>query len=261
MFDGITYGKAAAVLLMTENYLGEEPFARACIATCRRTCMAMPPRRTSGIHCRIQRQARRTRSWKSLVTQPGEPLLTFGRVRDGSVEVTQKRFFLNPNADADEQQTWDLAGLHEEQRRSTRLPHPQRRTQHLQAPQAPVFYGNAGGKGYYRSRYDSADYQQLLRSGRDQPHALRADHFPGKPMGAGPRRHRHVGDFLNLAAAVRDDSSSFVIDYGLWPLCASSISRWPLRQRSTRRFAAWVRKNFAPALARLGAPAAGDAAR
>ena len=26
MFDGITYGKAAAVLLMTENYLGEEPF-------------------------------------------------------------------------------------------------------------------------------------------------------------------------------------------------------------------------------------------
>ncbi len=26
MFDGIAYGKAAAVLLMTENYLGEETF-------------------------------------------------------------------------------------------------------------------------------------------------------------------------------------------------------------------------------------------
>ncbi len=39
---------------------------------------------------------------ESLVVQPGEPLLTFGSVHDGNVEVTQKRFFLNPK-DAEDQ--------------------------------------------------------------------------------------------------------------------------------------------------------------
>ena len=41
---------------------------------------------------------------ESLVVQPGEPLLTFGSKHNGKVEVTQKRFFLNPK-DAEDQQT------------------------------------------------------------------------------------------------------------------------------------------------------------
>ena len=42
------------------------------------------------------------------MAQPGEPLLTFGSVRDGKVEVTQKRFFLNPKDADDQAQSWVL---------------------------------------------------------------------------------------------------------------------------------------------------------
>ena len=93
MFDGISYGKAAAVLLMTENYLGEETFR-------------------AGVHNYLQAHlygnataedfwnAMQAASGKpadkvieSLVVQPGEPLLTFGRASGEKVKVSQKRFF------------------------------------------------------------------------------------------------------------------------------------------------------------------------
>ena len=48
MFDGISYGKAAAVLQMTEQYEGPETFRRGVHATLRRTCSATPRRRISG---------------------------------------------------------------------------------------------------------------------------------------------------------------------------------------------------------------------
>ena len=45
---------------------------------------------------------------ESLVVQPGEPLLTFSGVHDGKVEVSQKRFFLNPKDATAQEQTWVL---------------------------------------------------------------------------------------------------------------------------------------------------------
>ena len=67
-----------------------------------------------------------------------------------------------------------------------------------------------------------------------------------------------VGDFLNLAAAVRDDNSSFVIT-----TVSSALRIIDQQVASTseehKELAAWVRKNFAPALARLDAPVDGEA--
>src|SRR6201996_2447527 len=163
MFDGIAYGKAAAVLLMTENYLGEQAFR-------------------AGVHRYLQAHmygnATAEDFWntlqassgkpvdkimESLVVQPGEPLLTFGGVHDGKVEVTQKRFFLNPKDAAAQNQTWVLPVCIKSSGDQPDCPVMNAGAQQLPAPGAPVFYGNAGGKGYYRSRYDKADYQQLLR--------------------------------------------------------------------------------------------------
>jgi aminopeptidase N len=265
MFDGITYGKAAAVLLMTEHYLGEETFR-------------------AGVHRYLQAHiygnATAEDFWdtlqqtsgkpvdkimESLVAQPGEPLLTLGSMRDGSVEVTQKRFFINPEETSaghgkadDPRQSWVLPVCMKNSADQPDCPILSADTQHLRVPQAPLFYGNAGGQGYYRSRYDSGDYQQLLRSvetGLTPPERIT---FLGGQWAQARAGIANVGEFLNLAAAVRDDSSSFVIT------TVSSALRIVDQQVASTpeehdEIAKWVRKNFAPALARLAAPAPGDA--
>jgi aminopeptidase N len=257
LFDGIAYGKAAAVLLMTENYLGEDSFR-------------------AGVHRYLQAHmydnataedfwnALQASSGKpvgkvmeSLVTQPGEPLLTFGSVHDGSVPVMQKRFFLNPQVTEDEEQTWILPVCLKTRADRPDCPILSARTQRMQTPPAPVFYGNAGGKGYYRARYDSETYQQLVRLTESSLTPSERITFLGSQWAQTRAGLATVGDFLNLAAAVRDDNSPFVIG-----TVSNALQTIDQQVASTpeehEELAAWVRKNFAPALARLGAPAAGD---
>ena len=264
MFDGITYNKAAAVLLMTEHYLGEETFQ-------------------AGVHRYLQAHiygnATAEDFWntleqtsgkpvdkimESLVAQPGEPLLTFGSVRDGSVNVTQKRFFINPeqtsaaNAGAGApRQSWVLPVCMKNGTNAPDCPILSADSQRLTTPQMPVFYGNAGGQGYYRSRYDSGDYQQLLRSIETSLTPPERITFLGSEWAQARAGLADVGDFLNSAAAVRDDSSSFVIS-----TVSSALRMIDQQVASTpeehEQLAGWVQKNFAPALERLGPPDAAE---
>ena len=258
MFDGIAYGKAAAVLLMTENYLGEAAFRE-------------------GVHRYLQAHiygnATAEDFWntlqsssgkpvdkimESLVVQPGEPLLSFGKVHDGTVEVTQKRFFLNPKDAEDQTQSWVLPVCMKNSADRLDCPVLSANTQRLEAKPAPVFYGNAGGKGYYRSRYDSGDYQQLVRQVETSLTPPERITFLGSQWAQARAGVANVGDFLNLAAAVRDDDSSFVIGTvsAALRIIDQQVASTP---QEHVELAAWVRKNFAPALTRLGPPGAGDA--
>ena len=100
LFDGITYGKTAAVLRMIEQYLGPETFRTAVNAYLERHAYANATaedfwtalKETSGKPV----DARDAH----FVTQPGAPLLSRGRrlCVDGrqQVTVTQQRFFTDP---------------------------------------------------------------------------------------------------------------------------------------------------------------------
>jgi aminopeptidase N len=258
MFDGITYGKAAAVLLMTENYLGDEAF-RAGVHRYLQAHMYGNATAEDFWNTLQQSSGKPVdKIMESLVTQPGEPLLTFGRVRDGSVEVTQKRFFLNPKETGDQQQSWTLPVCMKSSAGQPDCPILSAGAQRLQVPHAEVFYGNAGGKGYYRSRYDSAEYQQLMRLVESSLTPSERITFLGSQWAQAHAGIATVGDFLNLAAAVRDDTSPSVID-----TVSTAVRSIDQQIASTpqehAQIAAWVRKNFAPALSRLGMPGPGDA--
>ncbi len=257
MFDGIAYGKAAAVLLMMENYLGEQTFR-------------------AGVHGYLQAHmygnATAEDFWnalkgssgkpadkimESLVTQPGEPLLTFGGFQEGGVEVTQKRFFLDPKTTEDQERSWILPVCLKNGGDQADCPILNGRTQRLQTPQGPFFYGNAGGKGYYRSRYDPTTYQQLLRLVETELTASERITFLGSQWAQTRAGLVTIGDFLNLAAAVRDDRSSFVISTVSTALQVidQQVASTP---EEREQLAAWVRKNFAPALEGLGGPTGED---
>jgi aminopeptidase N len=184
--------------------------------------------------------------------------LSFGKVHDGTVEVTQKRFFLNPKDAEDQTQSWVLPVCMKNSADRLDCPVLSANTQRLEAKPAPVFYGNAGGKGYYRSRYDSGDYQQLVRQVETSLTPPERITFLGSQWAQARAGVANVGDFLNLAAAVRDDDSSFVIGTvsAALRIIDQQVASTP---QEHIELAAWVRKNFAPALTRLGPPSAGDA--
>jgi aminopeptidase N len=258
MFDGIAYGKAAAVLLMTENYLGEEAFRAGVHRYLQAHMYANATAEDFWNTLQASSGKPVDKIMESLVVQPGEPLLTFDGVHVGKVEVSQKRFFLNPKPTTAQEQTWVLPVCIKSSADQPECPVMKGGTQQLQAPPAPVFYGNAGGKGYYRSRYDSAGYQQLLRHVETNLTPSERITFLGSQWALARAGISPVGDFLNLAAAVRDDNSSFVIT-----TVSSALRIIDQQVASTpeehKEIAAWVRQNFAPAFARLGAPVAGEA--
>jgi aminopeptidase N len=263
MFDGISYGKAAAVLHMTEHYLGEDTFRNGVRSYLRAHIYGNATAEDFWNTLQASSGKPVDKIMESLVAQPGEPLLSFGSVRDGKVEVTQNRFFLNPRdvEDAkkadDQTQTWVLPVCIKSSGDRPDCPILSDHTQQLQAPAAPVFYGNAGGNGYYRSRYTAEDYQQLLRRVETSLTPAERITFLGSQWAQARAGIAPVGDFLNLAAAVRDDNSSFVMT-----TVSTALRNIDQQVASTpaehAEIAAWVRKNFAPALARLGPPAAGD---
>ena len=111
MFDGISYGKAGAVLLMVENYVGEETFRRgvhdylAAHLYGNATAEDFWSAQTTVSHRPVDK------IMTSFVAQPGVPILNFGQPQSEKVDVNQQRFFLSPKATAEGSQQWVHSGL------------------------------------------------------------------------------------------------------------------------------------------------------
>ncbi len=108
MFDGISYGKAGAVLNMVENYLGKETFRQgvhnylAAHMYGNATAEDFWNAQTANSHKPVDK------IMESLVAQPGVPGLTFAEPAGGKVDVTQQRFFLSPSAKGGGPQAWSI---------------------------------------------------------------------------------------------------------------------------------------------------------
>jgi len=258
MFDGISYGKAGAMLDMVQNYVGPAIFR-------------------AGIHkyleAHLYGNATAEDFWNtqaevshkpvdkimdSLVSQPGVPILTFGAAQGSSVPVTQQRFFLNSNVKADTYQSWTLpvcfkaaAGEHCEVLSPAQ--------QSLPTPSAPFLFANAEGKGYYRSSYPEGAYGQLVSNVEtglkpEERISLLGDEW------ALTRSGKTTADaYLDLVTAIRNDSSAEVISQAIGAV--NTIDTQIASSAEERnKFSAWVRANFTPAYKKLGPPQASDTA-
>ncbi len=258
MFDGITYGKAGAMLLMVENYLGEDVFRQgvhnylAAHMYGNATAEDFWNAQTQNSHKPVDK------IMESLVAQPGEPLLTFAPAAAGQVSVTQKRFFLNPQAaSGEQQQNWTIPvcfkfGIAD---KACELLSQQQQT--LKTPQAQFLFANAGGKGYYRTAYDPKDYHTLLSNVESGLQPTERISVVGNEFALVRAGQSSVGDYLNLAAALKSDTSADVISS-----VASGVRTVYNQIASTdderKELSAWVRETFSPELKQLGQPSASD---
>jgi aminopeptidase N/puromycin-sensitive aminopeptidase len=259
MFDGIAYGKASDVLLTVENYLAPEIFRKGVHAYlsahlyANATAEDFWNAQTATSHKPVDR------IMQSLVAQPGEPILNFGEQVNGKVSVTQKRFFLSPSIQPDPTQAWTLpvcfktaAGTQDCQ-----LLTPTDSV--FQIPATGLSFANAGGKGYYRSAYTPRVYAALVASAETSLTPAERISFIGDEWAQVRANNATVGDYLNLVAAIKSDPSADVVDAGLKGV-SSIYERVAANADEKAAISAWIRRNFAPELAKLGPPSVSDSA-
>jgi len=256
MFDGIAYGKASDVLLMVENYLGEETFRKGVQAYLKpheygnATAEDFWNAQTATSHRPVDKVM------ESFVAQQGEPILDFGAPANGDVSVEQKRFFLSPGISPDRAQKWTLpvcfktAGPQD-----CELVTPA--TSRAPVPRASLLFANTGGKGYYRSAYSPAQYRDLVVHAASSLTPPEQISLLGDEWALTRSNHAAIGDYLGLAAALKSESN-----VELFSSAAAKIGTIADKIASTKeerdQLAAWIRRNYAPEYAKLNPPAAGD---
>src|SRR5277367_157621 len=251
MFDGISYGKAGAVLLMVENYLGEETFRKgvhnylAAHMYGNATAEDFWNAQTAESHKPVDK------IMESFVAQPGVPIFTFNAPQSGSVGVNQQRFFLSPSMKAETAQSWTVPVCMKSGDGKEDCELLSAAQQPLKTPQAPFFFANAEGKGYYRSTYPPDLYAKIVGNVETGLSPEERISFLGDTWAQVRADKISVGDYLTLAAAVKADTSGDVIRAAL-----SAVGIINNRIASTdeehEALAAWVCRNFKPAYEKLG---------
>jgi len=256
MFDGISYGKAGAVLLMVENYVGEETFRQgvhkylAAHLYGNATAEDFWTAQTEVSHKPVDK------IMDSFISQPGEPIITLGSANQQGVPVSQRRFFLNANTKADERETWTipvcfkLAG-------EAKCEVLSERQQSLPVSSSPLLFANAEGKGYYRSNYSDAMYDELVTHVESDLKPEERISLLGDEWALMRAGKASVGSYLNLVAAVRNDSSAEVLDAATGNLYTID-NRIAGSEEDRTRFSSWVRSRFVDAYRNLGEPQSSD---
>jgi aminopeptidase N len=257
MFDGISYGKAGAVLSMVEHYLGEETFRRG-------VHNYLAAHEYSNATAEDFWGAQTATSGKpidkimgSLVEQTGVPILTFGSDADGRIAVSQHRFFLSPSIKPDPKQKWTLPVCFKADGSGASCDILTPESAHLSLPKSAFVFANAGGAGYYRSTYTPAQYAAIVSKVETALKPTERISLIGDEWAQVRANTATVGDYLDLVAAVKNDENATVLDSALGGV-GSIHARIASTDAERDALAAWTRANFAPVYAKLPAPSPND---
>jgi aminopeptidase N len=260
MFDGITYQKGGAILHMVESYLGEEIFRQGVHNYLQAhiygnaTAEDFWNAQTANSHKPVDK------IMSSFIAAPGVPLLTFSQATDGSVEVSQSRFFDNPKAAAAQtpSQGWVIPVCFKAGKTGRECDLLEGKQAALKLPADAFLFADAGAAGYYRASYTPQDFSTLLAHAESTLTPAERIVMVGDQLAFMRAGKSRAGDFLNLAAVLKDDESSGVL--GVVESGVRTVwSRVAQTDAERTELSAWVDRTFAPRLASLGEPKESDA--
>jgi aminopeptidase N/puromycin-sensitive aminopeptidase len=257
MFDGISYGKASDVLLSVENYLGPEMFRKGVHAYLsahlysNATAEDFWGAQTATSHKPVDK------IMESLVVQPGEPLLTFGDPSNGTVSVSQNRFFLSPSVKPDPNQKWTIPVCFKASSDKQDCEVFSPGDSSLKVSSSSLFFANAGGKGYYRSAYPPSVYATLVANAETGLSPTERISLIGDEWAQVRANKATVGDYLNLVAVLKADTSAEVVGSAFDGVDAIH-ERVAGTADEKAAIAAWLRATVAPEYGKLPPPSDAD---
>jgi aminopeptidase N/puromycin-sensitive aminopeptidase len=288
LFDTISYEKGAAVLRMVEAYVSPDVFRRGVNAYLHK--FAYSNATAEDFWAALTQASGRPvdKIMPTFVNQAGEPLLSVktscvtpppATVQTGKrrrsrrvvkphpkteITVSQHRFFANPAAAASVNLKTDgLWMVPVCVKADGAKPFCQIFSQPTQtvpvAECSPWVFLNANASGYYRTRYEAAALQKLSSIAATEltpAERISLIHDEAALVTSG---QESVSRYLDLVAAVNQDSERAVIESYTPTLV--NIYNHVLADSDKPAFRAWIRANFTPMFAKVGwTPAVGEAA-
>jgi aminopeptidase N len=257
LFDGIAYGKAAAVLRMLESYLGEETFR-------------------TGVNAYIQQhqyanataddfwgaQARTSKKpvdqiMPTFVKQAGVPIINLSSQCSGTsttVTLDQRRYFYDREKfQASNDEVWQvplcMKGTGGNGAPQCELLTKRQATFTLPGCSTWVL-ANAGATGYYRVSYQPDAVRALAADAENKLSpaeriALQADIWASVRVGREP-----VGDYLALVQGLRSDRNRAVLEDVLGRL--NFIGQYLVTDGDRESYRIWLRQYLTPILEDVG---------
>ncbi len=258
-FDAITYEKGGAILRMIESYLGEGKFR-------------------DGIRLYMKKHREKNATaddlWGALAEASGQPILELANAwirqtgypllivveENGKIELSQKRFFSDPEA-APEATRWLVPVVLRVGDREQRV--LLAKQEEVVEPAAPFEWvlGNVGARGFYRTAYSPELLRRLVAAlpalAPEERMALVSDQWALVRSGA-----TDIEGFLHLLAGLRVEEDHVVLDEVVGRL--SYLEHRSVAEQDRPAFHGWIRGLFAGVGADLGwdpKPAEGDERR
>ena len=251
MFDGIAYGKAGAVIGMIESWVGPQVFQQgvhnylAAHLYGNATAEDFWNAQTTTSHQSVDKVM------SSFVDKPGVPVITFSDKRGEGYPVSQERFFLDaPEKKAKDGAGWTIpvcvktAGAPECKLVSGDTPV-------LKLDKSlPFLYANANDSGYYRVAYTPAQVKAITAAAETALTVPERIGYLGDRWALTRAGQGSVGEYLDLALALKQDSNAEVLDTALSTI--ASIRSKIATDDDRDKLNAIIRTQFGPVYAALG---------
>ncbi|MGC2449391.1 MAG: M1 family metallopeptidase [Candidatus Sulfotelmatobacter sp.] len=262
LFDGIAYGKAAAVLRMLESYLGEETFRAGVNAYLKKHQYANA---TASDFWDAQAKTSKKpvdQIMPTWVKQPGEPIVEVKAECSGNsttATLTQKRYYFDrAKFEGANDQLWQIPLCMKGSDGSTKCEVLTKREETFTLPGCSKWVlGNAGATGYYRFGYQAAAVRALSADAETKLSpaeriVLENDIWASVRVGNEP-----VGDYLAFAQGLQPDRSRAVLQDLFGGL--DYIDKHLVGQQDQEQYQAWLRQFLAPMMKDVGwEPKAGE---
>lgn len=256
LFDGIAYGKAAAVLRMLEAYLGEETFRQGINAYVKQHEYANA---TADDFWDTQAKTSKKPVDKIMPTwvkQAGEPMIDVKAKCTGtSTNVTlrqQRYYFDRVKFDSANDQLWQIpVCLKGSAGGATKCEVLGKKEDSFTLPACSEWVlANAGATGYYRSGYQPDAVSALAHDAEKkltpaERISLQNDIWASVRVGREP-----VGDYLAFAQGVQTDRNRAVLEDVLGRL--DYIGEYLLNNSDRDTFRAWLRQYLNPIMKEVG---------
>jgi aminopeptidase N/puromycin-sensitive aminopeptidase len=258
LFDGIAYGKSAAVLRMLESYLGEEKFRAGVNAYLKQHQYANA---TAEDFWEAQTKTSKKpvdQIMPTWVKQPGAPIINVTAQCSGnstSVTLTQRRYFVDRvKFDAPNDQLWQIPLCMKGSATGNGAPKCELMTKKEESFTLPGcsnwVLANAGATGYYRTGYSPEAVRALASDAETkltpaERISLQGDIWASVRVGREP-----VGDFLAFAQGLQADRNRAVLDDVLGRL--NYIGRYVVTEGDRDSYRTWLRQYLSPAMKEVG---------
>jgi aminopeptidase N len=262
LFDGIAYGKTAAVLRMLEAYIGPESFRKGVNQYLKEHAYGNAT--ASDFWNTLANASGKPvdRVMPTFVLQAGAPFVAVQAECKGGatqVSVRQQRYLFDREAfnRDDSGELWQIPVCLKEG--GTSASGSKSPTCHLLTEKEARFQiagcgrwtvSNAGAQGFYRSGYDPANLQAItadVETGLTPAERimLLGDVWASVRVGRQP-----ITDYLALAQGLRNEASNAVFSQMLSQV--EYIGQYLTSESDQPQYAAWVRQLLGPSIRRLG---------